>query len=176
MALVVFLRGINVGGHRSFRPSQLAQSLRRFGAVNLGAAGTLIIIQPVSQTTLRAELTRRLPFDASIMICQGRDIVRLMSDNPFVGRAIRPEEIRFVSIMPRAPRTLPARPVRMPATGPWLVKVLATDGRYIFGLYRRHMKVIGYLGQLDQVFGAPVTTRSWSTIEAIVRILGAGRD
>ncbi len=34
------------------------------------------------------------------------------------------------------------------------------------------MKVIGYLGLLDRLFGVPVTTRNWNTLTAIVRILG----
>jgi hypothetical protein len=39
------------------------------------------------------------------------------------------------------------------------------------------MKTIGYLGQLDRLFGAPATTRNWNTIVAIVRILkGAVAD
>jgi hypothetical protein len=33
------------------------------------------------------------------------------------------------------------------------------------------MRAIGYLGQLEKVFGVPVTTRSWSTILAVARIL-----
>ncbi|MGH7627188.1 MAG: hypothetical protein ACREOJ_17960 [Gemmatimonadaceae bacterium] len=33
------------------------------------------------------------------------------------------------------------------------------------------MKTIGYLGQIDRLFGAPVTTRSWKTMLAVVRIL-----
>jgi hypothetical protein len=33
------------------------------------------------------------------------------------------------------------------------------------------MKTIGYLGQLDKLFGAPATTRNWNTIRAIIRIL-----
>jgi len=41
----------------------------------------------------------------------------------------------------------------------------------VFGLYRREMKAIGYLGHLEKVFGVPVTTRNWNTILAIVRIL-----
>jgi hypothetical protein len=28
----------------------------------------------------------------------------------------------------------------------------------------RQMKTIGHLGQLDELFGAPATTRSWNTI------------
>ena len=38
MALVVFLRGVNVGGHRTFRPTVLAKQLRHLDAVNIGAA------------------------------------------------------------------------------------------------------------------------------------------
>jgi hypothetical protein len=34
------------------------------------------------------------------------------------------------------------------------------------------MRAIGYLGTLDRVFGFPVTTRSWSTMTAIARVLG----
>ena len=40
------------------------------------------------------------------------------------------------------------------------------------GMYRRHMKVISYLGTFDRLFGVPVTTRNWNTITAIARVLG----
>jgi hypothetical protein len=33
------------------------------------------------------------------------------------------------------------------------------------------MRVIGYLGALDRVFGVPATTRSWKTITAIGTLL-----
>jgi hypothetical protein len=33
------------------------------------------------------------------------------------------------------------------------------------------MKTIGYLGQLDRLLGAPVTTRNWNTIMAVMGIL-----
>jgi hypothetical protein len=33
------------------------------------------------------------------------------------------------------------------------------------------MKTIGYLGQIDRLFGAPATTRSWTTILSVLRIL-----
>src|SRR5207249_2636335 len=81
VALVVLLRGVNVGGHRTFRPTTLAEQLKHLDAVNIGAAGTFVIRQPVTRAQLRAEFARRLPFDTEIMICQGREIVRLMSQN-----------------------------------------------------------------------------------------------
>jgi hypothetical protein len=59
-----------------------------------------------------------------------------------------------------------------PSSGGWLLKILARDDRFVFGVYRRHLKVISYLGTLDRLFGVPVTTRNWNTITAIVRVLG----
>ncbi len=171
MALVVFLRGLNVGGHRTFRPTMLAEQLRHLDAVNVGAAGTFVIRQAVSRAQLRDEVERRLPFDAEIMICHGREIVRLTSRDVFAGHPARPDVVRFVSVLSRLPRSGPQLPMRLPSGGRWLLKVLARDSRFVLGLYRRHMKVIGYLGTLDRLFGVPVTTRNWNTITAIGKVL-----
>jgi uncharacterized protein (DUF1697 family) len=173
MALVVFLRGVNVGGHRTFRPSALAADLKHLGAINIGAAGTFVIRRPISQAALRAELTKRLPFDAQIAICHERDITHLLSRDHFAGQALRPDSVRFVSILSRRPRSIPELPIRLPAKGPWLVKILARENQFVVGVYRRHMKVIGYLGSLDKLFGVAVTTRNWNTMSAIAKVLGA---
>jgi hypothetical protein len=61
-----------------------------------------------------------------------------------------------------------------PSSGKWLLKILATEDRFVFGLYRRHMKVISYLGTFDRIFGVPATTRNWKTMTAISRVLGEG--
>lgn len=176
MALVVLLRGLNVGGHRRLRPTVLAAELQHLGPVNIGATGTFVIRKPVSRTRLRAEVGRRLPFDAEIMICGGADIARLISRDFFAGYPARPDLVRFVSVLARRPRSMPRLPMRLPARGTWLVKVLACDGRFVVGLHRRQMKAIGYLGKLDQVFGARATTRSWSTMAAIARVLADERE
>ena len=175
MALVVLLRGVNVGGHRTFRPSTLAGELKHLDAVNIGAAGTFVIRRPVTRAQLRAELARRLPFDAEIMICEGREIVRLMSQNHFADYPLRPDIVRFVSVLSKAPGSTLSTPMSLPSTGKWLLKILARDNRFVFGVYRRHMKVIGYLGTFDRLFGVPVTTRNWNTITAIAKVLGNRR-
>ncbi|MGH9461352.1 MAG: hypothetical protein ACRD1X_09040 [Vicinamibacteria bacterium] len=174
MALVVLLRGLNVGGHRTFRPSRLAEQLHHLDAVNIGAAGTFVVRHPVSRAQLRGEISRRLPFDAEIMICPGREVVRLMSHDVFSGHPVRPDVVRFVSVLSRLPRSAPRLPMKLPSDGKWLMKVLARDGRFVFGMYRRHMKVIGYLGALDRLFGVAVTTRNWNTIVAIAKVLDSG--
>jgi uncharacterized protein (DUF1697 family) len=171
MALVVFLRGVNVGGHRTFRPSILARQLSDYGVVNVGAAGTFVVQKPGPQGKFRAELLRKLPFEAKVVLCHGRDLIRLEMENPFGREPSRPDMVRFVSILSKADRGLAPIPCTLPPRGEWFVRVIASKNRFVFGVYRRHMKTIGYLGQIDKLFGVPATTRNWNTIIAIVRIL-----
>ena len=171
MALVVFLRGVNVGGYRTFRPSLLAAQLKHLEAVNIGAAGTLVIRKRISPSQLRAELSRRLPFETEIVICNGRDVARLVSRDVFEGQPARKDIVWFVSVLAGRPRSTPRLPLTFPPRGTWLLKVLARQDRFVIGLYRRQMKAIGYLGSLDKLFGVPVTTRNWNTLTAIGRAL-----
>jgi uncharacterized protein (DUF1697 family) len=171
MALVTFLRGVNVGGHRTFRPSILANELKDYGVVNIGAAGTFVLRKRVSRTRLRSELLRCLPFEADVMICTGSELIAAASDNPFGVEPYPPDTVRFVSVLARRPRVLPSIPLRLPANGRWVVKILSTQGRFVFGVYRREMKAIGFLGQIDKLLGVPVTTRNWNTVASILKVL-----
>ena len=171
MALVVFLRGVNVGGHRTFRPSVLARELSKYDVVNIGAAGTFVVRKPGSRARFRAELARKLPFETEVVICDGRDLIRLASENPFGSGRVRPDSVRFVTILAKPSRVRPSTAVTFPREGKWLVRVLASTDRFVVGEYRRHMKTISYLGKLDKMFGVPVTTRNWNTIKAILRVL-----
>ncbi|MGZ5061946.1 MAG: DUF1697 domain-containing protein [Usitatibacter sp.] len=173
MALVVLLRGVNVGGHRTFRPTALTEDLKRLDAVNIGAAGTFVIRRPVTRARLRSELASRLPFDAEIVICEGREITRLMSQGHFADQPVQSDVVRFVSVLSRRPRLAPPLPMSFPSSGKWMLKILARDNRFVFGVYRRHMKAIGYLGTLDRLFGVPVTSRNWNTITAIAKALAS---
>jgi len=171
MALVVFLRGVNVGGHRTFRPSLVANQLSDFDVVNVGAAGTFVARNRISPAKLRAELLRRVPFEAEVVICKGNDVLDLASGNPFAGQPSGPKIVRFVSILAKRGQPLPSTPLSLPSGGNWSLKILAIKDRFVFGLYRREMKTIRYLGQLDKIFGVPATTRNWNTMTAIVRVL-----
>lgn len=174
MALVVFFRGINVGGHRSFRPSVLARELCAHDVSNVGAAGTLIVRKPGSRARFIAELRRRLPFEAEIACCDARDLLRLEAENPFGLLPSRPEEVRFVSILSKPGRCASQPPIAIPEDGDWYVRIVGVRDCLVFGVYRRHMKTIGYLGRLDTLYGAPATTRSWTTILTVLRILKTG--
>jgi len=171
MAFIVFLRGINVGGYRTFRPSLLAREMGAYDVVNVGAAGTFVVRKPVSRAKFIAELRRKLRIDAEVALCEGRDLIQLEMENPFGTEPSRPDVVRFVSILSRAGRGKVRLPIAIPEDGEWFVRIMGLKNRLVFGVYRRHMKTIGYLGKIDELLGAPATTRSWNTILSVLRIL-----
>ena len=171
MPIVTFLRGVNVGGHRTFRPSLLAGKLNHLDLFNIGAAGTFIIRKTVSQTLLHSELRKHLPFETHIMTCPSRELLAAVSQNPFDGIPFRANLVRFVAVLAKRPRALPALPLQIPREDKWFVRILSCNGRFVFGCYRREMKSIGYLGSMDKILGAPATVRNWNTITQILKVL-----
>jgi uncharacterized protein (DUF1697 family) len=176
MALVVFLRGVNVGGHKkAFQPSALARDLADWGAVNVGAAGTFVIREPRGQAALRAEVLRRLPFEADLMICPGRDLLDLADGDPVSAEPSGEGVGKYASVLAWRPRTLPPLPITQPAGEQWQVKVIAVPGRVALSLSRRLGRRVVYPNEVvEKSLGVPATTRSWSTISAICDILKGG--
>lgn len=171
MALVVLLRGVNVGGHRTFRPKHLADQLKHLDIVNIGAAGTFVVRKKASQTEVRTAFEQLLPFRTQMVQCRGRDILTLVSNDPFSREKKDSRIVWFVSVLAKRPRAEPEYPLVLPRGGPWLVKLIERRGRFVIGMYRRHMNTIRYLGTSDDAFDVPVTTRNWNTITAIARAL-----
>ena len=172
MALVVFMRGVNVGGHRTFRPAALAKELAAFDVVNVGAAGTFVIRKTVSQATLRAELLRRLPFQVELMICRGRDIIDLTCRGPFPDERSHKDARRFVSVLAKRPTSLPPLPICQPAGDKWQVKIVGVAGRFALSLWRRMGRTMVYPNEVvEKYLGVSATTRNWNTISTICDIL-----
>lgn len=174
--LIVFLRGINVGGHRAFRPSVLARELEAHDVVNIGAAGTFVVRRPGPRTKFLATLRRKLPFEAHVAICGAGDLFRLERANPFGHAPPSREWVRFVSILSKARRKRPSLPIAIPQKGEKFVEIRGSIDRLLFGVYLRRMRTIGHLCKIDELFGAPATTRSWSTILLVLRHLKPSRS
>src|SRR5215471_8074453 len=134
MALIAFLRGVNVGGHRRFRPTILAREMSDYGVINVGAAGTFVVLKPGSAAKFRAALLRKLPFAAQVVLCDGRDLIRLDTQNPFAAVRAPANVVRFVSILSKVGDVPSSLPVAFPPDGTWLVRVIASDGQFVFGM------------------------------------------
>jgi uncharacterized protein (DUF1697 family) len=171
MHWVVFLRAVNVGGANRCRPALIAKELAKFGVVNIGAVGTFVVREDVSESALRAAIAKKLPFKCEIMICPARDLIKLSSKNPFSRQLSGPDITGFVSVLAKRLSAPPPLPLSLPSDDDWLLKIIAIENRFVLGLYRRQMKAISYLGRIEKQLGVPVTTRNWNTIEKVVKML-----
>ena len=171
MASVVFLRAVNVGGTNRCQPALIAKQLSRLDVVNIGAVGTFVVREDVSESVLRAAFVRKLPFQCEIMICPAKQILDLARKDPFPPQPSGSDITRFVSIAAKPLRPPFPLPLNLPSDADWLLKVIAIQDRFVLGLYRRQMKAISYLGKIEKRLDVPVTTRSWNTIEKVAKIL-----
>src|SRR5689334_22265259 len=103
MASVLFFRGVNVGGHKTFRPTELARKLAHFDVVNVGAAGTFVVRKSVSQSAIRTELKRHLKIEAEIMVCPGREVLDLIDGLPFDDEHPGPTVKFYATVLAKRP-------------------------------------------------------------------------
>src|SRR5437667_2098043 len=171
MRWVVFLRGVNVGKANRCQPAVIASQLSKLGVINIGAVGTFVVREDVSESALRAAIAKKLPFKCEIMICPAHDIIKLSSKDPFAGQPSGPNITRFVSVLAKRLPVLPPLPLSLPSDDDWLLKIIAIQDRFVLGLYRRQMKAISYLGKIEKKLGVAATTRNWNTIQKVVNIL-----
>jgi uncharacterized protein (DUF1697 family) len=173
MRRVVFLRAVNVGKGNRCQPAVIARQLSKLGVINIGAVGTFVVNKNVTESALRAAIAKKLPFKCEIMICPARDIIRLASKDPFADQSSDPNMIRFVNVLAKRLRSSPPLPLYLPADDHWVLKIIAIENRFVFGLYRREMKAISYLGKVEKLLGVPATNRNWNTIQKVAKILEA---
>jgi uncharacterized protein (DUF1697 family) len=175
VAYAVFLRAINVGGGNLCRPAQLAKQLKKVDVVNIGAVGTFVVRDNVDETALRkkfaAQLAKDFRIKCEIMIVPAGDLLKLVAKDPFVNQPSGPEITRFMSVLHERPKKVPPLPYCLPRNDNWLLKIITIQKQFVLGIYKREMKAIGYLGKIEKILGAPATTRSWNTIEKVVKIL-----
>src|SRR3990172_5645936 len=165
MASVVFMRGVNVGGHKAFRPSVLAGQLAALRVVSIGAAGTFIVRAHADAARIRREFARRLPFEGQLIVCRARDVIDLLEADPFASDALPTADGQFISVVERRPRTLPRLPVCVPDGRSWQVWVLGIHGRFVATLLRKSSRSLVYPNEVvEKLLGVAATTRGWSTI------------
>jgi uncharacterized protein (DUF1697 family) len=172
MASIVFFRAVNVGGHRSFQPARLASELRAFDVVNVGAAGTFVVREEVSEKRLREAILARLPFRPELMICPAGEVLALIRDEPLAGASAAEGVGPFVSVLHQAPRPRPRLPLSQPAGEKWEVRIVAITGRFVLSLRRSGRTYPNAV--VEKVLGVLATTRNWNTFETLGEVLRAG--
>jgi uncharacterized protein (DUF1697 family) len=165
LPFVVFIRGVNVGGHKVFRPSVLATQLADLGVVSVGAVGTFVVRADADLATIRRAFLKRLPFDAQLMICPARDVIDFVDGDPFSDAAARKADAHYVCVLEQRLRKRPRLPFYVPEGRDWQVGVTAIHGQFVAALFRRVGKNVLYPNQVvEKWLGVATTTRGWPTL------------
>jgi uncharacterized protein (DUF1697 family) len=166
MALVVFFRAVNVGGHQTFQPSQLARSLAEYNVVSIGAAGTFVIKGKATEAQLRKAIAKVLPFAPEIMVVDGTEVKSLLQ----VKAMSEPEDGigRFLTIISKPLASKPRLPISAPDSDDWQVRIVALKGVCVMSLRRPGGKRQLYPNEIvEKTFNTSATTRNWATVQKV---------
>jgi hypothetical protein len=168
VALVVFLRGVNLGRHGRFLPAQLARDLAF--EPNIGATGTFVVRAPVARTTvLRDPPMPRLRI--RLIIVKGRSC-RICARQPF-GRHRPAQRTALCGDHAQTSSQGPDLPLIVPPNDDWQVKVVTVAGQLVASVWRHEPGMPRPLypnAVIEKQFGV-ATTRNWNTVSTICKIL-----
>lgn len=172
---VAFLRGINVGGHKSVPMEKLRESFESLGFQNVKtilASGNVIFeaksTKPhILKNTIEKELEKAFGFEIGVILRTVQDIKNLVDNNPFKNFAITPKTLLYVTFLSEKPQGILSLPYESPDK---TLKIFESSSNEIFSFLHKTpnrgstdlMKII------EKEFGKNVTTRNWNTVEKIL--------
>lgn len=172
MASVVFLRGVNVGGRQSFKPSALADGLAELEVTNIGAAGTYVVQADVDEASLRERVQAKLPVEAEVLVCDSGTILALLEAGPPAPADDEDGVKAYLTLLAKPPDEIPPLPIERPEEGPWQTRLVHVEPTYALSVRRPEQPGRYYPnGLIEDVLGVPATTRGWPTLERIGRVL-----
>jgi hypothetical protein len=71
---------------RAFGPTPREPGIWATVSITSVSSGTFVVRAPTSQARFRAEITRKLPFETSILFCKGKQIMDIAERDPFADK------------------------------------------------------------------------------------------
>ncbi len=174
-AIVAFLRGINVGGHKKVSMAALKSAFEALGFTNVRtvlASGNVIFEAPKKDPdpgrTIALGLEKALGFPVTVIIRTVRELRAIVRSDPFKD-APSGTNVQHYVIFLKGEGNVPSR-VRLPAP-PNGVRIVRIDPGEIFSIVdlSRGGRTPELMRYLDQNLGPAGTTRNWRTV---VRLAG----
>jgi uncharacterized protein (DUF1697 family) len=182
MRFAAFLRGVNVGGHRTLKMADLRAAFERMGFENvhtIQASGNVVFEsgagdEPAPTERIEAELERLLGYPIKVLVRRVDDLVSLVQSDPFGGVAVAPDTKLYVTFLSlpvesgteRGQERTEGLPTN-PEPGLVLVRVTAEEVLSAVTV-SRGFGTPELMTFLEKAFGPSVTTRNWNTIRKIV--------
>lgn len=176
MRYVAFLRGINVGGHRTLKMSDVEGAFKSLGFKNVKtflASGNIYF--EASKTDITAltkiitqKLERRLKHKIGVILRSMDQIQKIAQAQPFKGIRITPATRLFVTFLAEDQRD-PRHMRRIDLQKGF--RIIRSSPAEIFSVLViiPGTLPIGFMSRIEKELGKNITTRSWNTVLKISR-------
>lgn len=164
----VFLRGINVGGHKKVPMAVLKSTLEDAGFTNVKTvlnSGNILVDSNQSIAEVKAGVSRLIidtfGFEVSVMVRLYRDLKILINAKPF--DSISSDTKAFVTFLPTLVKS------ELPPAQSASFKVITNTGLELLGVL--NLKTAGtldYMKYLEGLYGKDITTRTWKTVQKLI--------
>jgi uncharacterized protein (DUF1697 family) len=174
---VVFLRGVNVGGHNLVKTSDICKRLASLGFADVRGykqSGNILFETADADSAritagIRRELQGLLGKDIDVFLRTMPQVREMVRFDPF--RNVEPGDVKmFVTFLAGELPETPLLPLRSPAGD---AEVILVRDREAYGLgYLKDGRYGASYGHIEAKFGMAVTTRNWNTIKGIAALPG----
>jgi uncharacterized protein (DUF1697 family) len=169
-ATVAFLRGVNVGGHKTISMADLKKAFESLGFKRVRtvlASGNVVFEGPEKDRslagTIAAKLEKDLGFPVTVVLRTLRELRAVIASDPFKDAPTGPGVKRYVTFLAEKRAGLPGLLAPKPEQGLRLVRV--TPGE-VFSVVRLSpgAGTPELMAFLEKALGPKVTTRNWQTV------------
>lgn len=121
--------------------------------------------------TIERALTEQLGFTSTTIIRSLAELQTMVDRDPFTGIAQDPKHYITVTFLKKTPESSPKLPYKPPSSG---YEVLAIHNQEVFAtLDQTHEKTPNLMSWLEKQYGKQITTRTWNTVNRILKNLEA---
>ncbi len=169
---VAQLRGINVGGHRLIKMTDLKSMFEAmgFGGVRTYIqSGNVVFQADEAEQPLRQRIEQRIAatfgFPVTIALRTHDELARIIAACPFAPDALAEGEHLYVALLAESPTPAGIERMLASTTAPDEFRVL---GREVYLLYRQNMRATQLTNSLlESRLGVPATSRNWRTLTTL---------
>jgi uncharacterized protein (DUF1697 family) len=174
----IFLRGINVGGHKKVPMAQLKTCLEENGFQDVKTvlnSGNVSVVSTFNSTEeIEAQLTQLLEttfgFPIPVIARKASSIKALMETNPFAETTLTKDTRRYISFL-KAPKKHSSLEIPYTTDDDSFTILSFTGSEVVSILDVSKIKSTDAMIILEKHFGKNITTRNWNTLEKMEKWL-----
>lgn len=173
---VMFLRGINVGGHTQVKMETLRKMLEKMGFTNvrtiLNSGNALFDASENDQHVLKERIEKKFTeifgFTSAIMLRTFQEIEELLAADPFKKITVTPQTRLYVTFLSEKAKSTLQIPYASDEKDFQILRVTDSEVCSVLVLSPRR-ETVDLMSFIEKEFGKKVTTRNWNSLLRIAK-------